>query len=89
MNLDAHLVQLGDELRYGKTGLDVDLAIVTRDRKHQLTPHQVEALIRRFAHRILPRVFPRWAAPSARVDADETLPPLRSSVTFFVAPPSW
>ena len=53
MNDNTHLVQLGDELRYGKTGLDVDLAIVTRDRNHKLAPHQVEALI---SHRTpLPR----------------------------------
>ena len=45
MNLDTHLVQLGDELRYGKAGLDVDLAIVTRDRNHKLASHQVEALV--------------------------------------------
>ena len=45
MGFATHLVQLGDELRYGKTGLDVDLAIVTRDRNHQLAPHQVEAFI--------------------------------------------
>ena len=45
MNLDAHLVQLGDELRYGKTGLDVDLAVIAGDRKHKLAPNQVETLI--------------------------------------------
>ena len=45
MNLDTHLVQLGDELRYGKTGLDVDLAVIAGDRNHKLASHQVEALI--------------------------------------------
>ena len=45
MNLDTHPVQLGDELRYGKTGLDVDLAVIAGDRKHKLAPNQVETLI--------------------------------------------
>jgi len=32
-------------LRYGKAGLDVDLAIVAGDRNHKLAPHQVKAFI--------------------------------------------
>jgi len=45
MNDNTHLVQLGNELRYGKSGLDVDLAVIARDRNHKLAPHQVEAFI--------------------------------------------